>query len=124
VFAENMQELIEHMQVLCAQGICFSLDDFGNGTSSLAYLMRFPLASLKIDRSFVRDAGANSATIVEAIVALAHKLKLDVVAEGVEHEDQRDFMVDCGCNALQGYLLGRPVPLPEFEKLYGSAGMA
>jgi diguanylate cyclase (GGDEF)-like protein/PAS domain S-box-containing protein len=124
VFAENMQELIERMQQLRAQGICFSLDDFGNGTSSLAYLMRFPLASLKIDRSFVRDAGANSATIVEAIVALARKLKLEVVAEGVEHEDQRDFMVDCGCDALQGYLLGRPVPLPEFERMYGSVGQA
>ena len=122
VFAENMQELIERMQQLREQGICFSLDDFGNGTSSLAYLMRFPLASLKIDHSFVREAGANSATIIQAIVALARKLKLEVVAEGVEHEEQRDFMVDCGCDALQGYLLGRPVPLPEFEQLYGSAG--
>jgi len=120
VFAENMQELIQRMQQLREQGVAFSLDDFGNGTSSLAYLMRFPLASLKIDRSFVRDAGANSATIVEAIVALARKLKLEVVAEGVEQEDQRAFMVDCGCDALQGYLLGRPVPLPEFERLYGS----
>jgi len=121
VFAENMQELIQRMQQLREQGIAFSLDDFGNGTSSLAYLMRFPLASLKINRSFVRDAGANSAAIVEAIVALARKLKLEVVAEGVEDEAQRAFMVDCGCDALQGYLLGRPVPLPEFERLYGSS---
>jgi diguanylate cyclase (GGDEF)-like protein/PAS domain S-box-containing protein len=120
VFAENMQELIERMQQLREQGVTFSLDNFGNGSSSLAYLMRFPLASLKIDRSFVRDTGANSAAIVEAIVALARKLKLEVVAEGVEHEDHRAFMVDCGCDALQGYLLGRPVPLPEFERIYGS----
>ena len=124
VFAENMQELIERMRQLREQGVAFSLDDFGNGTSSLAYLMRFPLASLKINRGFVRDAGANSATIVEAIVALARKLKLEVVAEGVEHEEQRAFMIGCGCDALQGYLLGRPVPLPEFERIYGSAGQA
>jgi len=124
VFSENMQEPIKRMQQLREQGVAFSLDDFGNGHSSLAYLTRFPLASLKIDRSFVRDAGDNSATIVQAIVALARKLGLDVVAEGVEHEDQRDFMVGCGCDALQGYLLGRPVPMPEFERLYGSAGHA
>jgi len=121
VFVDNMQELIQRMQQLREQGIAFSLDDFGNGTSSLACLMRFPLAALKIDRSFVRDVSANSATIVEAIVALARKLKLEVVAEGVEHEDQREFMVGCGCDALQGYLLGRPVPLLEFERIYGTS---
>ena len=124
VFKENMQELIQRMQQLREQGVAFSLDDFGNGHSSLAYLMRFPLAALKIDRTFVRDAGANSHAIVEAIVALARKLKLNVVAEGVEQEDQRDFMVDCGCDALQGYLLGRPVPMPEFERMYGAGGRA
>jgi len=124
VFADNTQELIGRMQQLRDQGVAFTLDDFGNGYSSLAYLMRFPLAALKIDRSFVRDAGDNSATIVEAIVALARKLKLEVVAEGVEHEAQRAFMVDCGCDALQGYLLGRPVPLPEFERMYGATGHA
>jgi diguanylate cyclase (GGDEF)-like protein/PAS domain S-box-containing protein len=124
VFTENMQDLILRMQQLRDQGVGFTLDDFGSGYSSLAYLMRFPLAALKIDRTFVRDAGANSATIVEAIVALARKLKLDVVAEGVELEEQREFMVDCGCDALQGYLLGRPVPLPEFERMYGASGQA
>jgi len=122
--ADNMQDLVGRMQQLRRQGIGFTLDDFGNGYSSLACLMRLPLAGLKIDRSFVRDAGANSAAIVEAIVALARKLKLEVVAEGVEQEDQRAFMVGCGCDALQGYLLGRPVPLPEFERLYGAAGRA
>jgi len=119
VFADNMQDLIERMQQLREQGVCFSLDDFGNGNSSLTYLMRFPLAALKIDRTFVRDTGAHSAAIVEAIVALARKLKLQVVAEGVEQEAQRAFMVACGCDALQGYLLGRPVPLAEFERTYG-----
>ena len=124
VFADNMQEPIKRMEQLREQGVAFSLDDFGNGHSSLAYLTRFPLAALKINRSFVRDAGDNSATIVQAIVALARKLGLAVVAEGVEQEEQRDFMVGCGCDALQGYLLGRPVPMPEFERLYGSAGRA
>jgi diguanylate cyclase (GGDEF)-like protein/PAS domain S-box-containing protein len=124
VFAENMQELIQRMQQLRAQGVEFSLDDFGTGYSSLAYLMRFPLAALKIDRTFVQDAGSHGTTIVEAIVALARKLKLDVVAEGVELEAQRSFMVGCGCDALQGFLLGRPVPLPEFERLYGAVGSA
>jgi diguanylate cyclase (GGDEF)-like protein/PAS domain S-box-containing protein len=122
VFAENVHDLPQRMQQLRAQGVAFSLDDFGTGYSSLAYLLRFPLAALKIDRAFVQDAGANGGAIVEAIVALARKLKLDVVAEGVEREDQRSFMVGCGCDALQGYLLGKPVPLPEFERIYGAAG--
>jgi diguanylate cyclase (GGDEF)-like protein/PAS domain S-box-containing protein len=124
VFSENMQDLVERMEALRAQGVAFSLDDFGNGHSSLAFLTRFPLAALKINRTFVRDTGPASHTIVEAIVALARKLKLEVVAEGLEHESERAFMVDCGCDALQGYLLGRPVPLPEFERRYGAAGHA
>jgi diguanylate cyclase (GGDEF)-like protein/PAS domain S-box-containing protein len=123
VFAENVHDLPQRMQQLRAQGVEFSLDDFGTGYSSLAYLLRFPLAALKIDRAFVQDAGANGGAIVEAIVALARKLKLGVVAEGVEREDQRSFMIGCGCDALQGYLLGKPVPLPEFERLYGAAGL-
>jgi EAL domain-containing protein (putative c-di-GMP-specific phosphodiesterase class I) len=122
VFAENVHDLPQRMQQLRAQGVAFSLDDFGTGYSSLACLLRFPLAALKIDRAFVQDAGASGGAIVEAIVALARKLKLDVVAEGVEREDQRSFMVGCGCDALQGYLLGKPVPLPEFERIYGAAG--
>jgi diguanylate cyclase (GGDEF)-like protein/PAS domain S-box-containing protein len=121
VFAENTAELIARMQQLRALGVNFSLDDFGTGYSSLAYLKRFPLAALKIDRSFIHDmqADPNSAPIVEAIVALARKLKLDVVAEGVEHEMQRRFLIDCGCDALQGYLMGQPMPLEEFEYRYG-----
>jgi len=122
VFTENVQDLIERMQRLRHQGVRFSLDDFGTGYSSLAYLMRFPLTALKIDRSFVQDVGANGMPIVEAIVALARKLQIDVIAEGVEHEAQRRFMLDCGCDTLQGYLLGRPVPLGEFERMYAGAG--
>ena len=125
VFAENMQDIIQHMHELRSQGVCFSLDDFGTGYSSLAYLKSFPLAALKIDRSFVRDVGIDpdSAPIVEAIIALARKLKLEIVAEGVEDEAQRNFLIHGGCSSLQGFLLGRPVPMAEFEHMYSAAGI-
>jgi EAL domain-containing protein (putative c-di-GMP-specific phosphodiesterase class I) len=113
------------MHALCDHGVHFSLDDFGTGYSSLAYLKRFPLSALKIDRSFVHDVhlDPDAAPIVEAIIALARKLKLGIVAEGVEHEAQRCFLVDGGCGTLQGYLLGPPVPMWEFERMYSSAGI-
>ncbi len=122
VFAENMDEITERMHAIRAGGVYFSLDDFGTGYSSLAYLRRFPLAALKIDRSFVRDVGGvpDSASIVEAIIALGRKLDLEIVAEGVEHEAQRSFLIRGGCSALQGYLLGRPLPIAEFERIYGA----
>jgi diguanylate cyclase (GGDEF)-like protein/PAS domain S-box-containing protein len=125
VFAEDRLEITERMHALRSQGICFSLDDFGTGYSSLAYLKTFPLAALKIDRSFVRDVGTDpeSAPIVEAIIALARKLKLDIVAEGVEHEAQRSFLIHGGCSSMQGYLLGRPLPIAEFEHLYSAVGV-
>lgn len=125
VFAENMQEITQRMHELRSQGICFSLDDFGTGYSSLAYLKRFPLSALKIDRSFVRDIGVNpgSASIVEAIIALAREFKLEIVAEGVEFEAQRNFLIQVGCSAMQGFLLGRPLPMAEFEHAYSAAGI-
>ena len=126
VFAENLPELIERMHRLRALGLQFALDDFGTGYSSLAYLRRFPLAALKIDRSFVHDAHSDrsAAAIVEAIVTLARKLDLDIVAEGVELDAQRRFLATCGCDSLQGYLLGSPMPAAQFERRYGQpAGM-
>ncbi|WP_084677141.1 sensor domain-containing protein [Massilia niastensis] len=125
VFAENVAEIIAHMHELRSQGVHFSLDDFGTGYSSLAYLRRFPLTALKIDRSFVHDVhlDPDAVPIIEAIIALARKLKLEIVAEGVEHEAQRSFLTDGGCSTLQGYLLGRPMPIQEFEEMYGSAGI-
>jgi diguanylate cyclase (GGDEF)-like protein/PAS domain S-box-containing protein len=124
VFAENGAEIIERMRELCRQGLCFSLDDFGTGYSSLAYLKRFPLSALKIDRSFVHDVHVDpdAAPVVEAIIALARSLKLDIVAEGIEHEAQRSFLVKGGCSALQGFLLGRPVPIEDFERMYSASG--
>jgi diguanylate cyclase (GGDEF)-like protein/PAS domain S-box-containing protein len=122
VFAENMQEITHRMHEICAQGVCFSLDDFGTGYSSLAYLKRFPLSALKIDRSFVHDIGIDpgSGSIVEAIIALANKLELEIVAEGVEDEAQRDFLIEGGCSSMQGFLLGRPLPMAEFEHMYSA----
>ena len=124
VFAEKMDEITQRMHALRAYGICFSLDDFGTGYSSLAYLRRFPLAALKIDRSFVRDVGIgpDSAPIIEAIIALGRKLGLEVVAEGVEQEAQRDFLIQGGCSSMQGYLLGLPLPMAEFEQIYSHTG--
>jgi len=125
VFAEDVAGIIGRMQALRAVGVEFSLDDFGTGYSSLSYLKRFPLAALKIDRSFVHDVhlDPDAAPIVRAIIALAHSLRLDIVAEGVEHEEQRSFLVGGGCGALQGYLLGRPVPIAEFEHRYSAGGI-
>jgi diguanylate cyclase (GGDEF)-like protein/PAS domain S-box-containing protein len=125
VFAEDTHEITQRMHELRAMGISFSLDDFGTGYSSLAYLKVFPITALKIDRSFVRDVDTNpeSAPIVEAIIALARKLELEIVAEGVEHEAQRNFLIRRGCSSLQGFLLGRPLPMAEFEHMYSAAGV-
>jgi EAL domain-containing protein (putative c-di-GMP-specific phosphodiesterase class I) len=121
VFARNPDDLVDRMQQLRRLGIHFALDDFGTGYSSLAYLARFPLAALKIDRSFVRevDHDPNASSIVEAIIALARKLHLETIAEGVELDAQLAFLAAHGCDVMQGYLLGRPMAMDEFERRYG-----
>jgi diguanylate cyclase (GGDEF)-like protein/PAS domain S-box-containing protein len=126
VFARNPDELVDRMQQLRRLGIHFALDDFGTGYSSLAYLARFPLAALKIDRSFVQDVDSdpNASSIVEAIIALARKLHLATIAEGVELREQQVFLAAHGCDVMQGYLLGRPVALDEFERHYGHPAAA
>ena len=105
------------MSTLKARGVGFSLDDFGTGYSSLAYLKRLPIDQLKIDQSFVRDVltDSNDASIARTIVALGQSLGLSVIAEGVETEAQRDFLVRHECFAYQGYLFSRPLPLADFE---------
>lgn len=121
---DDMPKAIACMVPLKAQGIRFSLDDFGTGYSSMAYLQQLPLDQLKIDQSFVRalaeDAG--SLAIVGAICALGESLCLDVIAEGVETEQQRTLLLSKGCQNFQGYLFGRPMPISEFERLLKTAG--
>jgi diguanylate cyclase (GGDEF)-like protein/PAS domain S-box-containing protein len=104
-------------------GIQVSLDDFGTGYSSLSYLQKFDIDYLKIDKSFVRDLapGTGNLALSEAIIVMAHKLGLKVVAEGVETEAQRKLLAGAGCDYAQGYLLSRPLPAEEFEKLLAAA---
>lgn len=98
-------------------GVSFSLDDFGTGYSSLAYLKRLPLNQLKIDQGFVRDilTSTSDAGIIKMIIALAVSMNLNVVAEGVETEQQCKLLADLGCNLYQGYLFSRPVNAEDFE---------
>jgi EAL domain-containing protein (putative c-di-GMP-specific phosphodiesterase class I) len=119
MLAENIEDVIGKMNALKSRGLNFSLDDFGTGYSSLSYLKRLPLDQLKIDQSFVRDVltDPNDAVIARTIVALAKSLGLKVIAEGVETEPQRQFLAESGCQAYQGYLFSRPVPLHDFEGL-------
>jgi len=104
-------------------GIRISLDDFGTGHSSLSYLKRFPIDTLKIDQSFVRDINTDpdTAAIVTAIIAMAHSLRLKVIAEGVEFSEQATFLKRYSCDQMQGYLIKAPVPAAEFFDLISSA---
>jgi diguanylate cyclase (GGDEF)-like protein len=114
------------LQLLCklkAMGVRVSIDDFGTGYSSLSYLKRFPIDAVKIDQSFVRDITSNpdDAAIAGAIVAMAHSLKLKVIAEGVETLEQLAFLRSLNCDEMQGYFVSRPVPSEEFRQLLEDA---
>ena len=111
------EQTIFIMRTLTGRGISLSIDDFGTGYSSLAYLKLFPIQTLKIDRSFVKDieTDSNDADICKVTVLLAHKLGLDVVAEGVETEAQLRFLLSIGCEKIQGYLVSKPLPADEAE---------
>jgi diguanylate cyclase (GGDEF)-like protein len=107
----DIEETRRKMMALKAIGVRFALDDFGTGFSSLAYLQQLPLDELKIDQSFIRNitTDKNNAAITRSIIALAHNLGLSVIAEGVETEDQRQFLAEEGCSTFQGYLYHKPL---------------
>ncbi|UCV22491.1 putative bifunctional diguanylate cyclase/phosphodiesterase [Ferribacterium limneticum] len=112
---ENPEMTLSILDQLAAMGIVLAIDDFGTGYSSLAYLKHLPIKRLKLDRSFVKDieTDVNDAAICTATIALGHSLGLELVAEGVETEAQRDFLAGLGCDFLQGYLYSRPMPFDD-----------
>jgi diguanylate cyclase (GGDEF)-like protein/PAS domain S-box-containing protein len=118
VVLENIDDAIAKMHILKEFGVQLSLDDFGTGYSSLSYLKRLPLDQIKIDQSFVRDLNIDQANVVmvRTIVDLGMNFGVDVVAEGVETEDQFKLLQRYGCTGFQGFLLGKPMPIDEFEE--------
>lgn len=119
VLMQDDKATMENLRALHSEGMKLSIDDFGTGYSSLSYLKRFPVDCLKIDRSFVRDitTDPNDATIVSAIIAMAHRLSLEVVAEGVETREQLAYLQQSNCDVVQGYLYSPPIAEDAFEKL-------
>ena len=120
VLMNERSTAIETMKAIRELGVGLSLDDFGTGYSSLSYLQRYPIDKIKIDRSFIANLGIEkeSAAVVQAIVKLARALKLDVIAEGVETIEQRDQLIDIGCEEIQGYLYSRPVDAESIGRMY------
>jgi EAL domain-containing protein (putative c-di-GMP-specific phosphodiesterase class I) len=121
---QNIEQTIQTMQQLRSIGIQFSMDDFGTGYSSLSVIKQLPLAQVKIDQSFVkgleRERNQENVTIVQTILAMAKALKLEVVAEGVETQQQRQILLEQGCTLYQGYLFSKPLPINEFEALFNA----
>jgi len=119
IVMDDIEDTIAKMHTLKQYGVHFSMDDFGTGYSSLSSLTQLPLDQLKIDQSFVRNIGVKhtDAVIVQTIIGMAHNLEMEVIAEGVETEEQRAFLEQHGCQLYQGYLFSKPVPIGEFEAL-------
>jgi diguanylate cyclase (GGDEF)-like protein len=117
---ENVEHSVASLLAIRAMGVTIAIDDFGTGFSSLSYLSKLPVHTLKIDRSFIVDmnSGSDGLTLVSVIINLAHALKLNVVAEGVETEEQLSQLRRLRCDEIQGFLLGKPVPVDIFENRY------
>ena len=113
------EKIIEKLLLFRHAGMQVSLDDFGTGYSSLSYLKKFNIDYLKIDQSFIRNLNSDKSDVAltEAIIVMAHKLGLKVIAEGVESIEQREILRLAGCDYAQGYLFAKPIPPDEFEKL-------
>ncbi|HKI60027.1 MAG TPA: EAL domain-containing protein, partial [Mariprofundaceae bacterium] len=116
----NIEFNVATLQAIRAMGVTITIDDFGTGYSSLGYLAKLPVDTLKIDRSFVMEmtAGSGGRALVSTIISLAHSLKLKVVAEGVETEEQSHLLRLLNCDEIQGYLFSKPVPAEIFETLF------
>jgi EAL domain-containing protein (putative c-di-GMP-specific phosphodiesterase class I) len=114
----NPEDSIESLQKLSSLGISISIDDFGTGYSSLAYLKRLPINKLKIDRSFIKDLPQDTedAAITKTIISLCSSLNLKVIAEGVETEEQKNFLLENGCKFIQGYHYSRPLSIEDMTK--------
>jgi diguanylate cyclase (GGDEF)-like protein/PAS domain S-box-containing protein len=123
VLIEDFDRGLALLRRLKALGVRVSMDDFGSGYSSLSYLQAFPFDKIKIDRAFVMNLGRNpqSASIVRAVIGLGHGLGMSIVAEGVETQEQLSFLADEGCDAVQGYFLGKPAPIAQYFALVGRA---
>jgi diguanylate cyclase (GGDEF)-like protein len=119
VIMRDLQQAVAKMAQVRQMGVSLSIDDFGTGYSSLSALKSFPISTLKIDKSFVRDLGHSDGdeAIASSIIELAHRLKLRVIAEGVETEQQRSFLRQNGCDEMQGYLFSRPLPPEQLRQL-------
>ena len=119
MFVADVDGLVNKIKALQHRGIGIALDDFGTGYSSLSYLRQLPLQQLKIDRSFVRAITTKrGALLVRSIAQMGHDLGLEILAEGIETDEQFQFMLDCGCSAFQGYHFGRPLALHAFEERF------
>jgi diguanylate cyclase (GGDEF)-like protein/PAS domain S-box-containing protein len=127
VLIEDFDRGLALLRRLKALGVRISMDDFGSGYSSLSYLQAFPFDKIKIDRAFVMNLGRNpqSAAIVRAVIDLGHGLEMSIVAEGVETQEQLGFLSEEGCDAVQGYFIGKPLPIGQYAALVGrNAGNA
>jgi EAL domain-containing protein (putative c-di-GMP-specific phosphodiesterase class I) len=121
VIMQDVDHSIDSLLAIRALGVTIAIDDFGTGFSSLNYLAKLPVDTLKIDRSFVEMVSAKGGpTLVSVIINLAHALKLNTVAEGVETEEQLRHLRSLACDEMQGYLFGKPVPVESFEQKYMS----